>query len=388
MQALFNKTQTHKQTQTSFSLDLPSEDHNPLPQLPSKIFKNQALINLIPSLPAFKDPTEAQEDSQTDVLDLSLGDSDSDSYPDLQEPINPQFSKGTIKKSPSSINNQIERTAMIRLEAFVAVDKIEEEKSSRPVNTRIPKQSEGFEDPAGSFKGIFSQNGQWKEDPLRGYCKTARNEETPGVNDIENPESGSENDNGDKKGKKILEKMYFSNGKMMTRKEIEAEMAKQRLQNFDLGQLKMTKNNKFDQRYNVTKEFQSLCESAKLDSMSFYKENIMRFSQSYGSLKSTQVFLAGSMTSQRSMERGKIIGRSQNKDMKQSELKVRNIKLSEQEISALINKAKRQVREFDMSKLVYKKDKSLDKRFNVNKEYLGLLEKCEPSYYLNSKESF
>ncbi len=355
---------------------------------PIKHPANQAIINLIPKL----DPNlhsadllpQHQEYIDTDNSELTYENSQNDSA--IEEILDPLPTKDLSNNTASSANRQIGNAKGVFRKFLVEPDRMEEEKLVYSEDHQTIKKQQYASLSKGETNeqafGIVAQEEQRNMDPLENYVKGRSFENT--FVGIENPEEIEDQVLKSKlmKGSKGL---YLSGGKMKTRKEIEADMALELLESIDLRKLKITKKNLPDMRFSESKEFQWLCESARLDHKQYFQENIMRFSQRSESGKSTQADSNGYIGSQSSIKSERIIVKSQkgieNNEMKRSHIGFGNEKISE-EILSKMNEAKRKVKEYDISKVIFKKDKSPDRRYKQNREYILLLEQCELNYYL------
>jgi len=355
---------------TSLTLKIPSQEHSlsikplfKLTELLSHHPKNQAIINLIPqgnpNSHSSSPLTQDQDQASSDSSELALDDENSQNGSEIDEAIHPSPVKGLSNSTLNPINDQTGDTTKAFRQLLAGLDNMEEEeKLLCPEDPQIPDKQQG-EAEAQSLR-IEAQKEQDKQNPLENYQKVRNSGEM--LRGIENPEDiEDEVFKSFRKGSKGLETLEE---KVKTRKTIEAEMALELLENFDLGKLKISKRNVPDMRYSESKEYKRLCESARLDHEEHFKKNIMRFSQKSEGGKSTQ---AGS-----------------NDNMDNKEIKGSQRGYISEEILAKIEEAKRKVKEYDVSKVVFKKDKTADGRFKKNRKYILLLEQCELSYYLKN----
>ena len=161
-------------------------------------------------------------------------------------------------------------------------------------------------------------------------------------------------------------------------REVRSDLpAREELRRFDLSQLTLNKNETFNMRFNITKDYLGLCERAGEEPYNYYDKNFVQVNTANSSVRSDE----GSKQSERNLneevESGLKLTQSKTLDMR--------FKSNKEYIENEIRKAKKALSGYDTTNLKKTKSGAIDKRYKENKEYLQLVELADENYYIGKK---
>ena len=191
--------------------------------------------------------------------------------------------------------------------------------------------------------------------------------------------------------------------------EFNKRVSLEKLKNFDFSTLVITKKGEFHKRRVVNDRYLFLCKQAGVDPYELYRKGSAKkesvITQNYIN-KIEDIKLVTSHYFKRANSVGMV--NDINSEQRDPPIGFTNMKINgnegfnhlmgssvdtygrvdlrsnerKEEIALKIEQAKRELANFDTSKLVRRKDGGLDRRYNINKAYIQLEAQCHERYYM------